>query len=265
MPPPPGRSRSLRGSLSVLPTLVALLSLCACGLWSGPVPAAPRTLTPSVGVVTPSESPQTASTSSATPSANTSARTLPSGFRTHDRPAEPACVLPPDAPVSIRGADGPTLTAKRVEKAWRASEAAQGNQLNSGTVTARDLKYLPASPASAIVEPGLAYAGFSHFEYTGLRTYIYGDPGRAAAKLATVRLMLREPCSYGFARMGPYVVVQLSEDSPDQLVARGVMERVPVSDIFVRYGNTITDFSGVLALVEPSDVVPMILATLAKA
>jgi hypothetical protein len=123
------------------------------------------------------------------------------------------------------------------------------------------------TPASVLEEPGAGWTMVSFIEWSGLRTLVYADPGRAAAKLAAIRLMLSKPCSYDFTGMdGPYLVVQLAEDQTDLLVVRGVMEqKVPVADYFIRYGNTITDFSSTMMVPETKDVVPLVRDVLSRA
>lgn len=252
--------------MRVAALVAAVLTLSGCGLLAEVVPRAPSG-GPSPSVTpAPSATPTPSATPSAAPS-SASARPLPSGLPTYPQPAEAACRLPKDAPDTIPGADGPTLSVKQVERAWKESEEGKSNRVTSGTIGAKDGSREPVSPGSALIEPGVRYAGVSHFEYTGLRSYVFADPGRAAAKLAAVRLMVRQPCSYDYTGFGagPYVVVRLGDDAPDQVMVTGAMEGVPVRNIFVRYGNTVTDFSAVMMAVEPHDVVPMILDTLSKA
>ncbi|HEY3339330.1 MAG TPA: hypothetical protein VGK18_12560 [Propionicimonas sp.] len=137
--------------------------------------------------------------------------------------------------------------------------------MTTGTLTGREAEGGSPSPARVLVEAGIPYTGVSHIEWTGLRTYVFANPGRAAAKLAAVRLMMRRPCSYPFGSLGSYVVAELKEDTPDALVVAGVTDRIPVTDVFVRYGNTVTDFSGILAMPEIGDVVPLVHDALEKA
>lgn len=261
MEPPPGRRSPSRRAGRIAAALVPLLT-AGCGLLpTGPAESV--TPTPSTSTVIPSPPP-----TSATPTAAThtrSAQTAPSGFPTNPRPAEAACALPTDPPASVSGADGPTLTSKRVEKAWRASAEGKANRVTTGTLTGREAEGGSASPAQVLLEAGVHYTGVSHFEWTGLRTYVFANPGRAAAKLAAVRLMMDRPCSYQFGSMGRYVVAELKEDAPDMLVVAGVMDNIPVTDVFVRYGNTVTDFSAIMAMPESGDVVPLVHDALDKA
>lgn len=266
MHPPPLRHRTGGRAAYLAAALILPLALSSCGLLPAGVPAEPEdTSVPATSAPADLPSPSPAE-SSVTPSASATA-SRPTGFPSYAPPAEPPCALPEEAPDSVAGADGPTLTVKQVAKAWKASEEGKSNRVTSGTIGAKDWNRAPVSPGSALIEPGVRYAGVSHFEYTGLQTYVFTDPGRAAAKLAAVRLMVREPCSYDYTGFGdgPYVVVRLGDDAPDQVMVTGAMEGVPVRNIFVRYGNTVTNFSAIMMVVEPHDVVPMILDTLSKA
>jgi hypothetical protein len=179
-------------------------------------------------------------------------------------PAEAACALPTDVPESVRGADGPTLTAKRVEKAWRASEAGKSIGVKTGTLE----KHYPGTvtPASVVQVDGARWVALDIREWSSLMTIVLADPGVAAAKLEDVRAMVRSPCSYSFGySSGPYVVARVSQDGPDLVVVTGMMNGYPVTDTFVRYGNTVTYGLMMLAPSSGDDIRTMVLDALTKA
>lgn len=269
MEPPPATRRARLATVPLLAALV-LFPLSACGLLQTGVPAAPASSSATV-VFTPTPTPSTEPTSpmeSPTASGAVSPTVVyPSGWPTYSEPAEAACVVPTGGPTSVAGADGPTLTAKQVATAWKNSEEAESNHFSSGTVSAKDARHAAFSPASVLIEPGVKYAGLSAMEYTGWQTFVFADPGRAAAKLEAVRVAFRQPCSYDYTggMGGPFVVAHLGEDAANQLVVQGDMQGVSVANYFVRYGNTVTALSATMIVLQSSDVFPLILNTLSKA
>jgi len=102
-------------------------------------------------------------------------------------------------------------------------------------------------------------------EWSSLMTIILADPGVAAAKLEAVRAMVRYPCSYTFGHSGPYVVASVSEDRPDLVVVTGMMNGYPVTDTFVRYGNTVTYGSMMLVPSSGDDIRTTVLDALTRA
>lgn len=168
---------------------------------------------------------------------------------------------PADAPESVPGADGPTLTAKQVEKAWRASES--GKSLGVITGTHERDAVPPVSPGSVVVVRGAPWVALDIMEWSSVSTVVFADPGVAAAKLATVRTMVRQPCSYRFG--SSYVVARLSEDRPDLVQVTGLMGGLPITDTFVRYGNTVTHSWMTLVPRDADDVRTTVLDALADA
>lgn len=176
-------------------------------------------------------------------------------------PTEPACAMPGKVPESVDRADGPTLTAQRVAKAWRASEAGRNLGVKTGKVG--DVASAEVTPASVVAEPGAPWVALDIMEWSSVTTVVLADPEAAAAKLAAIRLMVREPCSYRYAE--PYVVVHLSEDRRDLVQVTGMLQGSPITDTFVRYGNTVTYASMTLVPQKADDVRTMVLGALAKA
>lgn len=266
MPPLPARRRpprrSARVTWAVLPLILTLTA--GCGLLPVGVPGAPDGPPGSAAGTPPIGSPSpTPSASPDAPSASATGASRPTWLPSYPVPTEPACALSADAPDSIAGADGPTLTVKQVAKAWRASEAGKSIGVSTGRVDA-DIR-APAQPAVVLVQPGLRWVKLDYWEWAGLRTYVLPSPGHAAAPLAAIRTMVREPCSYPLTIGGPYVVMRLSEDDPDAVVVTGGMDRVPMMDVFVRHGNTVSHYSVTMMVGPSDDIVSMIRDALAKA
>jgi len=188
-----------------------------------------------------------------------------SGQYTYAVPTEPPCALPSGLPARVAGADGPTLTVKRVARAWRSSEAGKSWGVSTGKAQA-DPGVAPR-PSSVLLDPGTPYAYVNYFEWYGLQTYVFTDPGRAAGKLAAIRAMMREPCSYPYSSFpdGPSLVAALAEDRPDYLVVTGVMAGTPTTDIFIRYGNTVTEFSAAMRGLPTREALTQVREALSKA
>lgn len=265
-PRPERRTPSRRGVL-LLSGLILLPSLVACGLLSPVAPAAPQTASataaaPAVPSPTGSPTPSQASPSRSFPAG---VGTDASGRMTYAVPTEPPCALDPDAPATAGGADGPTLTLNRVTRAWRASEAGKTWGVSTGKAQAGSR--VAPRPGSVLLDPGTPYANVDFFEWYGLQTYVYRDPGHAAAKLAAVRAMVRKSCSYPYSAFpnGPSLVVELSEDRPDHLVVSGTLAGSPTTDIFIRYGNTVTEFFAAMKELPTRDALAQVRGALAKA
>lgn len=240
-----------------------MLSSSACSLPA--VPAAPGPTAAGSPTASPGPGPSTAPTVTPSPSAATgSPDSTPSGFPTYSRPAEPACALPTDTQDSVPGADGPVLTVKSVARAWRASEPGKSWGVSTGRLKASD-QVRTAMPGAVLGEVGTGWASVDYFEWYGLSTFVYADQGRAAAKLVAVRKMLHDPCSYPFGAFGPYVVATLTEDASDHLLVSGTMERSPITELFVRHGNTVTHFSAMVMPLEVDKALSLIDDTLARA
>ncbi len=229
---PPNRRAFRAASLAAL--VAAVLVLSACGVLAEVMPlgAPAGTPIPVATTTLPLTTSPTATPSSLTPTS------LPSGLPTYAQPAEPACALPEGVPATIPGSGGPTLSAKRVEKAWRASESGRSYGVTAGKVD--DHRAYAPRPGSAVAVAGAPKVSLNILEWSSLSTIVLADPGVAAAKLAAVRAMVDQPCSYPFAYTGPWVVARLTRDEPDLVVVSGIMDRIPVTDTFIRYGNTIT-------------------------
>ena len=180
-------------------------------------------------------------------------------------PKEPHCALPAGVPARVAGAGGPTLTVKRVALAWRSSEAGKSRGVSTGKSQADP--GMAARPGSVLLDPGTPYAYVNYFEWYGLQTYVFADPARAAGKLAAIRAMMREPCSYAYTSLpdGPSVVAALDDDHEDYLVVSGVMAGTPMTDMFIRYGNTVTEFSATMMGLPTRDALTQVRETLAKA
>ena len=178
-------------------------------------------------------------------------------------PAEPACAVPKDAPTAGGDAGGPTLSAKRVAKAWRASDAGRSSGVTVRKLT--DSPWSPVQPASAISVPGKVSVSVDFKEWVAMATVIFANPAEAAAKLDVIREMLREPCSYLFLPPDRYLVASLTRDRPDDLLVSGVFEKMPTSDLFVRVGNTITYVSIAMFPITDDEWTTKIRSTLSKA
>lgn len=169
--------------------------------------------------------------------------------------------MPSSAPTPTESADGPTLTVRRVEKAWRNSEAGRSLGVKSGRVA--ELVPGEVTPARVVAEPGAPWIALDIMEWSSVTTVVLADPDAAAAKLAAVRAMLREPCSYPYG--GRYVVAHLSEDRPDLVQVTGMLQGLPITDTFVRYGNTVTYASMIIAPQKADEIRTLVLGALAKA
>ncbi len=193
-----------------------------------------------------------------------SLNTHPTGLPTYPQPTEPSCLLPTKVLASVPNAGGPTLAQTRVAKAWRASEAGKSIGVNTGTL---EKGYRgTVTPASVVHVEGAPWVALDIREWSSLMTIVLADPGVAAAKLEAVRAMVRSPCSYSFGySSGPYVVARVSEDGPDLVVVTGMMSGYPVTDTFVRYGNTVTYGSMMLVPSSGDDIRTMVLDALTKA
>lgn len=216
--------------------------------------------------VTPAANPPVSETplpspSAAAASASVTRTAYPTGIPSESPPAEPACSRPEAAPETVPGADGPTLTAKRVARAWRASEA--GKSLGVKTGKLEHSASLQVTPASVLDVPGTPWVALDIMEWSSVTTYVLADPGVAAAKLATVQAMVREPCSYRFG--SSYVVARLSEDRPDVVQATGMMDGYPLTDTFIRYGNTVTHTTMMLVPQDAGEMRTEVLEALTKA
>jgi hypothetical protein len=254
--------------------LLAVLTLGACALLPTGVPAAPLTTSaPAAPSAVPTPTVTSTPTDPATPSDAGPSRSMPagvgtdaSGRYTYAVPTEPLCALASDVPQSVPGADGPALTLKRVAKAWKASEAGKGWGVSTGTVKASD-RSGAIRPGSVLGDPGTGYAHINFFEWFGLQTYVLPDQGRAAGKLAAIRAMMKESCSYPFSDFpdSPSVVATLSEDQPDYLVISGTMAGTPMTDIFIRHGNTVTEFTAAMATLPTEDALSQVRGALANA
>lgn len=267
MQPPPGRRTPSPGVAPLLCGLILLPVLAACGLLPTGVPTAPVTAS---GPAAPS--PASTPSATATPSSAEPSRSFPagvgtdaSGRHTYAMPSEPPCALPSGVPARVAGADGPTLTVNRVARAWRSSEAGKSRGVSTGKAQADP--GMAARPSSVLLDPGTPYAYVNYFEWYGLQTYVFPDPARAAGKLAAIRAMMQEPCSYAYATVpdGPSVVAALDEDRPDYLVVSGVMSGTPMTDIFIRYGNTVTEFSAAMMALPTREALTQVREALARA
>jgi hypothetical protein len=94
-----------------------------------------------------------------------------SGRFTYSVPKEPACALPSGLPATVAGADGPTLTVKRVARAWRSSDAGRSWGVSTGKAQADPRG--AARPSSVLLDPGTPYAYVNYFEWYGLQTYVF--------------------------------------------------------------------------------------------
>ena len=261
MQPPPVRRIPSPRVARLLSGLILLPAFAACGLLATSVPTAPAaTSAPAAPMPT------------ATPSGTEPSRSFPAGMgtnasgrHTYAVPKEPPCALPSDVSARIAGADGPTLTVKRVARAWRSSEAGRSRGVSTGMAQADP--GMAARPSSVLLDPGTPYAYVNYFEWYGLQTYVFPDPARAAGKLAAIRAMMREPCSYAYTTVpdGPSVVAGLDEDRPDYLVVSGVMAGTPMTDMFIRYGNTVTEFSATMMGLPTREALTQVRDALAKA
>lgn len=232
--------------------LLPLLLFAGCGV----LPAAPAStpLTPETPLPEPSVS--TPAVSASVPST-----TRATGIPSDSPPAEPACATPEDAPETIPDADGPTLTATRVAKAWRASEAGKSHGVKTGKV--KRSAGLQVYPSSVLDVRGTPWVALDIMEWSSVRTVVLTDPGVAAAKLATIRAMVREPCSYRFGTS--FVVARLSDDRPDLVQVTGMMQGYPITDTFVRYGNTVTHTLMMLVPQDADEVRAMVVEALTGA
>ena len=188
-----------------------------------------------------------------------------SGRHTYAVPEEPPCALPPGLPARVPGADGPTLTVKRVARAWRSSEVGKSRGVSTGKAQADP--GMATRPSSVLLDPGTPYAYVNYFEWYGLQTYVFPDAARASGKLAAIRAMMREPCSYAYTTVpdGPSVVAALDDDHDDYLVVSGVMAGTPMTDMFIRYGNTVTEFSAAMMGLPTKEALAQVRDALAKA
>lgn len=168
--------------------------------------------------------------------------------------------MPTDLPASIRGADGPTLSAGRVEKAWRASKP--GKSLGVTTGSLDEAVPAHAGPVSMVSVSGASWVALDYREWSSLTTIVLADPGVAAAKLEGVRMMVRHPCSYG---TGPYFVAGITEDRPDVVVVTAMMEKNLMTSTFIRYGNTVTYASMMLVPSKADELQAMVRDALTKA
>jgi hypothetical protein len=166
-----------------------------------------------------------------------------------------------DVPESVPGADGPTLTARRVEKAWKDSEEGRSLGVRTGRVDERS--HPGSTPGSLVEVPRAPWVGLDIMEWSSVTTIVLSDPGVAAARIDAVRAMVRRPCSYAFG-MTP-VVASLTRDEPDLVVVSGMMQGTPITDTFVRYGNTVTHAWMSLVPPNPDDIRSMVRKALSKA
>lgn len=238
--------RRLCGAVALLPALL----LAGCGLL-----AAPPTATPPASE-TPLPSP-----SAPAASASVTRTAYPTGVASGSAPAEPVCTMPDDVPETVPGADGPTLTAKRVAKGWRASEA--GKSLGVKTGTQKYAATPPVTPAGVLAVRGAPWVALDIMEWSSVTTIVLPDPGVAAAKMDTIRAMVREPCSYRFGTSS--VAARLTADRADLVQVTGMMDRIPLTDTFVRYGNTVTHSWMSLVPRDADEVRTMVLEALTKA
>lgn len=252
MVPPPGRRRPPHRAAVAASVLILLLSCSACGLPSPP--GAPGPTVSGSPILRATQTP-TASTSTATSPAR------PAELPSYPVPTEPACAVPGGTPTSTAGAGGPTLTARRVEKAWRNSEAGRNLGVKTGKVA--DLVPGEVTPSRVVAEPGAPWVALDIMEWSSVTTIVLANPDAAAAKLAAVRAMLRKPCSYRYG--GPYVVAHLSEDRPDLVQVTGTLQGLPITDTFVRYGNTVTYASMTMVPQKADEIRALVLGALAKA
>ena len=265
MEPPPRRRVPSPRAARLLCGLILLPALAACGLLPTGAPTAPATAS---GPAAPSAAP----TPIVPPSSAAPSRSLPAGVGTNASgqytyavPKEPPCALPSGLPARVGGADGPTLTVKRVARALRSSEAGKSWGVSTGKAQADP--GMAARPSSVLLVPGTPYAYVNYFEWYGLQTYVFPDPARAAGKLAAIRAMMREPCSYAYTTVpdGPSVVAALDDDHPDYLVVTGVMAGTPMTDLFIRYGNTVTEFSAAMMGLPTREALTQVREALAEA
>ncbi|MGC3992522.1 MAG: hypothetical protein QM779_00045 [Propionicimonas sp.] len=256
-----GSGRRTRVMLVGVVTMIALAAT-GCGLLApvmdGPdaSPASgPSASSASAPVATPADRASALSTPSASPR-----RGLPS----YPPATEPPCAIPGDAPTTVAGADGPRLTLARVAKAWRATSAGQSLGVTTGRVKAGANVPGLVLPSSVLDEPGLPWAELNIPEWNSTRTFVLSDQATAAAKLAAIRRMVAQPCSYQAGSTGQPLVLSLTVDAPDHVMATGVFGGLPFGQLFIRHGNTVTELTGVIDP-DPSEAVAMVRDALAKA
>ena len=82
-----------------------------------------------------------------------------------------------------------------------------------------------------------------------------------------IRAMMREPCSYAYTTVpdGPSWWRPWTRTDPDYLVVSGVMAGTPMTDIFIRYGNTVTEFSAAMMGLPTREALTRVRDALAKA
>lgn len=217
-------------------------------------PASPNAV-PTLSARTPTDEASAPSTPDVTPR-----RAWPS----YPPATEPPCAIPHAAPTAVAGADGPRLTVKRVAEAWRASPTGKSLGVKTGRVQAGAAAGA-VLPGSVLDEPGLAWAELNTIEWSGIRTYVLSDQTTAVQKIATIRRMLAQPCSFKLDSLEPAVALSLTLDEPDCLLASGVMNGLPFGQLFIRFGNTVTEQTGVLVSPNPGQVAASVRAVLAKA
>ena len=242
MKPPPGHRwrPSRRVVARIVAALMPVLAISGCGLFPLGLPAAPETTPgPSADATAPTASPVPSGTASLeTPSPSVASASPPTGLPSYPVPTERACALPADAPDSVAGADGPTLTVKRVAKAWRASEAGKSHRGEDRDAGARRDATREPRPGSRHSGRALGRVGHHGMvERHDVRPCRSGGRRRQAGhgpgdgpppmQLPVRELVCGGPVERGSSR--PVVQVTGMDGSG-----------YPMTDTFVRYGNTVT-------------------------